>query len=499
MPRFPEYADYDALGLAALVREKKVSSLELVEAAIERMDLVDGRIQAIASRLDESARAAAGAPVAAGPFAGVPFLVKDLVQTVAGAPFRRGSRFFEDAMATEDSVLIGRHRAAGLILVGKTKTPELGLTPYTEPASQGPAKNPWDLERTPGGSSGGSAAAVAAGIVPMGHGGDGGGSIRIPASCTGLFGLKPTRGRTPGPPDVGEGWLGLAVDHAITRSVRDSAALLDATMGYAPGDPYGVERPERPYLEEVARDPGKLRIALCKTPLLPATPHPDVLAAADDVAALCASLGHSVEEAAPVVDVEAAATDLLTIISVAMANDMAEAERAAGRRARPGEFETTSRVVALLGSTISGMRLEEARRNIQILGRRMAAFYTRYDVLLTPTVGQPPPRIGELSPKGVEQKLQAFIADRGLAAVLKIPGLVAQIAKKVYAFIPWTSLANVAGLPSMSIPLVWNAAGLPIGTMFTGRFGDEATLFRLAGQLEAARPWAKLRPPTFAG
>jgi amidase len=499
MRRFPEYAEHDGLGLAALVREKQVSSLELVNAALERIDLVDGRIQSIVARMDESARATAQKSLPDAPFAGVPFLVKDLVQPVAGAPFRRGSRFFEDAIATEDSVLITRQRAAGLILIGKTKTPEFGLTPYTEPRAQGPARNPWDLERTPGGSSGGSAAAVAAGIVPIAHGGDGGGSIRIPASCTGLFGLKPTRGRTPGPPEVGEGWLGLTVDHALTRSVRDSAALLDATTGYALGDPYSVERPDRPYLEEMSRPAGKLRIALCKTPLLPSTPHADVLAAADDVAALCASLGHEVEEASPVVDPDAAATDLLTLVSVALAQDMAEAERAAGRRGLRRDFETTTRVVALLGSTISAVRLEEARRNVQILGRRMAAFYTRYDVLLTPTLGLPPPRIGDLAPKGLEAKLQEFVVDRGLGAVLKVPGLVTQIAKKIYTFIPWTSLANVAGLPSMSVPLVWNAAGLPIGTMFTGRFGDEATLFRLAAQLETARPWAKRRPGTFAG
>jgi amidase len=332
----------------------------------------------------------------------------------------------------------------------------------------------------------------------MAHGGDGGGSIRIPASCCGLFGLKPTRARTPGPIDTGEGWLGLALDHVISRSVRDSAALLDATHGIGPGDPYDAPAPKGPFLDEVSRDPGKLRIALCKSPLLPATPHSDVLAAADDAAKLCASLGHEVEEAIPPIDPQEAATDLVTIVAVAMATDIAAAEAEKGRKHRRDEFEVTSRVVALLGHTISGLKLEQSRRRMQDMGRKMAKFLQRYDVLLTPTLGLPPPRIGDLQPKGLEAKLQEIVADGGLTPVLRLPGLVEQIASKTYGFIPWTALANVTGLPSMSVPLMWNAARLPVGAMFTGRFGDEATLFRLAGQLEKARPWADIRPPLYA-
>ncbi len=496
--RLPEYSTHDALSLADLVHRREVTPLELVEACIERIERVDGRISAIVARLYERAREDANKPIGDGAFRGVPFLVKDLVQPVEGAPFVRGSRFFADDVAREDGELIKRYRRAGLLLVAKTKTPELGLTPFTEPALQGPARNPWNLDHITGGSSGGSAASVAAGIVPMAHGGDGGGSIRIPASCCGLFGLKPTRGRTPAPPDAGEGWLGLALDHAITRSVRDSAALLDETLGMGPGDPYDAPATRGPFLAEVARAPGKLRIALCKAPLLPADPHPDVLAAVDDAAQLCASLGHHVEEAVPPIDPEQAAVDLITVVGVAMATDIAAAEAEKGRRATRDELEVTSRVVALLGATITGVRLEQTRRRMQQLGRTMARFFESYDVLLTPTLGLPPPRVGALQPQGLEAKAQALIADSSLSPVLRVPGLVEKIAAKTYGFIPWTSLANVTGLPSMSVPLHWNAAGLPIGSMFTGRVGDEATLFRLAGQLEKARPWFDRRPAVHA-
>jgi amidase len=496
--RFPEYSKHDALSLADLVRRKEVTPLELVEACIERIEKVDPKIQAVVARLYERAREDAQKALADGPFAGVPFLLKDLVQPVAGAPFVKGSRFHLGEVATEDAELIKRYRTAGLIFVGKTKTPEFGLTPYTEPVAQGPARNPWNLDHITGGSSGGSAACVAAGVVPMAHGGDGGGSIRIPASCCGLFGMKPTRGRTPAPPDVGEGWLGFALDHAISRSVRDSAALLDESHGWGPGDPYDAPAPRGPFLAEVARPPGKLRIALCKAPLLPAEPHADVLAAADDAAKLCASLGHEVEEAIPPIDPREAAMDLVTCVAVAMAADIASEERAKGRKARRDEYEVLSRVTGLLGTTISGLQLEQARRRIQLQGKTMARFFERYDLLLTPTVATPPPRIGALQAQGAEAKLQRIVADGGLSVLMRIPGIVEKIAAKTYGFIPWTSLANATGLPSMSVPLFWNAAGLPVGTMFTGRFGDEATLFRLAGQLEKARPWFDRKAPVHA-
>jgi amidase len=493
-----DYATYDALGLAELVRRREVTPLELVEEATARVERVQPRLNAFVARMYDRAREDAKRPLADAPFAGVPIVIKDLSQEVEGAPFTRGSRMFAHAVGTQDSELIGRYRRAGLVFVAKTNTPEFGLTPFTEPTLHGPARNPWNPEHSTGGSSGGAGAAVAAGVVPMGHGGDGGGSIRIPASCNGMFGMKPTRARTPGGIDRPEGWMGLALDHAITRTVRDSAALLDASRGHAAGDPYDAPPVERPYLEEVAREPGRLRIALCKRPLLPSDPHADVLAAADDAARLLSSLGHDVEEAVPPVDPDGAARDLLTIVSVSLAMDVASSEQALGRTAGKDDLELLTRVVVMLGRSFSATQLEAARRNVQALGRSMARFFERYDVLLTPTLGLPPPRIGALQPHGVERYLQELVVDKGLSPVLRIPGLIEKIARKTYGFIPWTSLANITGLPSMSVPLYWNAAGLPVGTMYTGRFGDEATLFRLAGQLEAARPWRARRPQVFS-
>jgi amidase len=495
---FPEYATHDALALAELVRTRQVTPLELVEEAIARIARVQPRLNAFVGELYDRARRDARGPLPDGPLAGVPLVVKDLVQPVEGAPFRRGSRLFAATVAAHDSELVRRYRRAGLLLVAKTATPELGLTPYTEPALQGPARNPWNPEHTTGGSSGGSAAAVAAGVVPMGHGGDGGGSIRIPAACCGMFGLKPTRGRTPPGTAGAEGWGGLSLDHAITRTVRDSAALLDASRGHAPGSPYDAPPVERPYLEEVGRAPGRLRIALCRTPLLPAQPHADVLAAVDDAARLAASLGHEVEEAAPPLDAAALARSLLTVISVSVALDVAAGEREVGRPAGRDDLELTTRLVAMMGRQATAAQLEQARRELHAVGRTMAEFFARYDVLLTPTLGQPPPRVGALQPHGLERRAQQLVADLRLEAVLRVPGLVPAIAAKTYGFIPWTPLANVAGLPSMSVPLWWNADGLPVGSMFTGRFGDEATLFRLAGQLEQARPWRHRRPAVFS-
>lgn len=500
MPTFDDFGKYDALGLAQLVREKKVSPRELVDATIGRIERVNDQLNAVVTRMDDRARDDADAPLSDGaPFAGVPFLVKDLGAAVAGVRLTRGSRYWADHVAPADSELVRRYRRAGLILVAKTNTPEFGLTPFTESELLGPAKNPWSLERNTGGSSGGSAAAVAARVVPMAHANDGGGSIRIPASCCGVFGLKPTRARTPIGPDVAEGWFGFAIDHAVTRTVRDSAALLDATQGPEVGAPYAAPTPAGSYLEEVGRPAGKLRIALCKKPFLPASPHADVLAAADDAAKLCASLGHHVEEVTVPVDPERFALDFTTLVSVATATDMAEAAATTGRALRRADFETGTWVIAMLGRTFSGEALERARRRLQMMSRTVATALADYDVLLTPTLGLPPPRLGALKPVGFEKTVQDLVAAAHLSPLLHVPRLVQQLANKIYGFIPYTPLQNVTGQPSMSVPLSWSAEGLPIGTMFTGRFGDEATLFRLAAQLEAARPWADRRAPIDAG
>lgn len=495
-----DLGSYDGLGLAELVRQKKVSPRELVDDCIARIDRVNGRLNAVVTRLDEQARAAAGRPIPEdAPFGGVPFLVKDLGQPLAGARFSRGSRYWANDVPDHDSELIRRHRAAGLIIVGKTNTPEFGITPFTESELLGPAKNPWSLAHNTGGSSGGAGAAVAARIVPMAHGGDGGGSIRIPASCCGVFGLKPTRARTPHGPDTAEAWFGFALDHALTRTVRDSAALLDATHGREPGAPYAAPTPAGRFLDEVGRPPGKLRIALCKTPPLPSTPHRDVLDAADDAARLCASLGHEVEELRLPIDAQQFALDFTTLVAISTAVDLDEAAVRTGRPLRRELFETPTWVVAMLGRTFTASAVESARRRLQGLSRVVEAELARFDVLLMPTLGAPPPLLGSLKPAGIEATAQKLIAAANLTPLLRVSSLVSAIAAKIYAFIPFTPLANVTGLPSMSVPLTWNAEGLPIGSMFTGRFGDEATLLRLAAQLETARPWRDRRAPVDAG
>jgi amidase len=491
---------YDALGLAQLVREKKVSARELVDACLARVDRVNDRLNAVITRMDDRARKDAEAPIPPGaPFGGVPFFVKDLGPTVAGVRHTRGSRYWSSDVPDHDGELVRRYRKAGLILVGKTNTPEFGLTPFTEPELLGAAKNPWSLAHNTGGSSGGAAAVVAARIAPMAHANDGGGSIRIPASCCGVFGLKPTRARTPIGPDYSEGWFGFAIDHAVTRTVRDSAALLDATHGPEAGAPYAAPTPPGRFLDEVGKPPGKLRIAVCKKPHLPGSPHPDVLAAVDDAGKLCASLGHEVEELELPIDAERFALDFTTLVSVSTAADMDEAAATTGRLARRSDFETGTWIVAMLGRTFAADVAELARRRLQKLARTVAGALAGYDVLLTPTLGLPPPPLGSLKPAGVDKMLQDLIAGARLSPLLRLPALVQKIADKIYTFIPYTPLANVTGQPSMSVPTYWNRDGLPIGTMFTGRFGDEATLLRLAAQLEAERPWRDRRAVVDAG
>lgn len=493
-----DFGNYDGLGLAALVRDKQITSLELVEECIGRVDRVNGELNAVVTRMDDLARTRARGPLE-GPFAGVPFFIKDLAQAVAGVPFTRGSLYFANDVPKHDSELIKRYRRAGLVILGKTNTPEFGLTPFTESSLLAPAKNPWSTRHGTGGSSGGAGAVVGSRIAPMAHGGDGGGSIRIPASCCGVFGMKPTRGRTPHGPEVTEGWFGFALDHALTRSVRDSAALLDVSHGPEVGQPYGAPTPRGPYLEEVSRDPGKLRIALCKTPHLPGRPHRDVLAAADDAAKLCEELGHTVEEVKLPIDSDQFALDFATLVGISTACDLAEFPEGTGRPSRREDFELNTWIIAMLGRTYDAMTVERARRRLQRMARDVQVHLADYDALLTPTLGLPPPIIGSLQPSAVEWRAQELIAAAKLTPILRIPQLVQAIAKRTFGFIPYTPLANVSGQPSMSVPLYWNDEGLPIGAMFTGRFGDEATLFRLAGQLEKARPWASRRAPVDAG
>lgn len=474
MAAFADYELYDAVGLAELVRRRETSPEELLDAAIARAEAYNPAINAICLLMLDEARAAIAAGLPEGPFSGVPFLLKDLGAMYAGAPLTNGSALFADFVPEYDSELVARHRRAGLVVFGRTSTPELGLCYTTEPTLYGPTRNPWNLDRVAGGSSGGAAAAVAAGIVPAAHASDGGGSIRVPASCCGLFGLKPTRGRNPAGPDLGEGWGGMSTAHAITRSVRDSAALLDATAGPDVGDPYWAPPPARPFAEEVGADPGRLRIAVSAEAPNGAAVHPDCVAAMDDAARLCAELGHRVEPATPPYEPDAMGEATSAVIGANVMAAIARRAQALGRAPSADDVERMTWALAELGAGVDGPAYVAAIQTLHRIGRRVARWFLDHDVLLTPQLAKPPLAIGAIDT--MTEDREAYRAE-------------------IASFVAFPVLSNVTGAPAMSVPLFWNGDGLPIGVQFVGRFGDEATLFRLAAQLEAARPWAERRPP----
>jgi amidase len=464
----------DATETAALIADKKISPAEAVDAAIARIEALNGPVNAVIRPMfDEARRVAAGA-LPDGPFRGVPFLLKDLTAAYAGVVMSSGSRWLKEWVPQRDTELVARFKRAGLVVVGKTNTPEFGLPPTTEPIAFGRSKNPWNLEHHTGGSSGGSAVAVATGMVAMAHANDGGGSIRIPASVNGVFGLKPTRARNPLGPAVGDVMNGLVCEHAVTRSVRDSARLLDATSGPDLGDPYPAPPRARPFAEEVGADPGKLRIALTVKPYHGGDLHPDCVAAAKSAAALCEELGHHVEEASPKLDGAAVSQHFLRVYSAGTSQQLKEWTEIVGRAPGDDDIEPLTRAFAALGDSITGGDYLVSIGFLQRLARTVAAFMQSYDVWLTPTLGEPPLKLGELDPQ---------------------PDMPTWSMLRAGSYVPFTPLCNMTGQPAMSVPLFWNDAGLPIGCHFVGRYGDEATLFRLAAQLEAARPWRDRRPP----
>jgi len=468
-----EFERYDGIGLAELVRRREVTATEVLEETITRIEARNPTINAIVTRMYDEARKAIATGLPTGPFTGVPYLLKDLGALYTGVITAGGSRLFATDVANHDSELTARLRRAGLVIAGKSNTPEMGLAPSTEPRLFGPTRNPWKLSHSAGGSSGGAAAAVASGMLPMAHATDGGGSIRIPASCCGLFGLKPTRGRVPMGPDAGEGWGGASVIHAVTRSVRDSAALLDATSGPDIGDPYWAPPPARPFLDEVGREPGRLRIALTVTPWIEGPVDPECAEAARDAARLCASLGHDVEEARPQID-EMRWRQATRVIVAANVHASLEARAAVlGRPLAETDVERMTWERVTDARTFSATDYAASIRIVHAVGRAVARFVERYDIIVSPTMCAPPWPLGVLD-------MSTTDAGRYLAAV--------------FASIGFTSLFNSTGQPAMSVPLAWSAGGLPLGVQFAGRFGDEGTLFRLAAQLEAARPWAGRRP-----
>lgn len=496
---FPEYPRYDGLGLAELVRKKKVSPAEVVEAAIERIETHNPALNAVVNKLYESAREAAKRPLPDGPFCGVPIVMKDLLATLAGVPTSAGNRLWKDIPARQDSELVRRWKAAGVLVVGKSNTPEFGLTPYTESGVFGPAHNPWDLSRTPGGSSGGSGAAVAARLVPIGTGGDGGGSIRIPASACGVFGLKPTRGRTPTGPVLGENWAGFAVEHVLTRSVRDSAAMLDATHGPDVGAPYFAPPVEGTFLDALKKSPRRLRIAFSGKAMLGKHVDREVLDGLNETVDLLQELGHELVEAAPAIDGEAFAVAFLTILAGEIRADIEAAARAAGRKVDVDDYDLTSFGTGIVGKVLSAADYATAARYLQASARDVGRFFETCDVLLTPTLSTPPVKIGELLPPERDLRLIKLVGALNAYWLVDAVSLIKPLAAQTYEFLPWTPVFNVTGQPAMSVPLHWTASGLPVGMHFVGRFGDEATLFRLAHQLEEACPWADKLPPLARG
>lgn len=468
-----DYEDYDGVGLAKRVARGDVSPTELLDAAIARVEARDERFGAIVYRMFDVARAEIEAGLPEGPFRGVPFLLKDLHLGWPGVPLTNGSRLFADHVSKVESELVARYRRAGLVVFGRTHSPEFGLVTSSESALYGRTKNPWNLEHTSGGSSGGASTAVTAGYAPLANASDGGGSIRIPASCCGLFGMKPSRGRTPAGPVRGEGWCGMTAVHAVTRSVRDSAALLDATSAPDPGAPYQAQPPARPFLEEVGAPPGRLRISLQRATWNGTEVDPDCLTALEDAASLCRELGHEVVDEAFEVDARALGLATSTIIAVDTHAALTQRAEALGRPLAEEDVEPGTWAMASLGASRRGADLLAATRTIHAAGRQLADHLTRFDLVLSPTMAVPPVRLGVLSPSNPDRAEQ-------LGTLLRSVG--------------FTQLGNATGSPAMSVPLFWSESGLPIGAQFMGRRDDEATLFRLAAQLEAARPWFDRRP-----
>ncbi len=473
--QFADYRQRDGLALGELVRRGEVSALELLETAIARAEAVNPQINALVYRFYDMAREAARALKPEDrPFAGVPLLLKDILGHCAGVPTRFGAGFMPAAPQPVDAYLVARFKAAGFIPFAKTNVPEFGLPPFTESRLYGPARNPWNVSRTPGGSSGGSAAAVAAGIVPVAHANDGGGSIRIPAACCGLVGLKPSRGRTSLGPMMGDIMSGLVAEHVVSHTVRDTAAALDAVSGYMTGDPYVAPPPPRPFLSEVSEEPAKLRIAFTTQAPYGGQLDPEIAAATEATAKLCAELGHEVEEAGFAFDRAQLGPSFLAAYATGLATSITNAAREQGREPKASDFEAMTWNFFQIGRQITGAKYLTAIAVLQRAGRDFAAFLERYDVWLTPTLGSLPLPVGLIN----FDDPNANFADPRIAA-----------------FALYNPLYNLSGLPAISLPLHQSASGLPIGMLFGGRYGEEGLLLCLAGQLERALPWRERRAP----
>jgi Asp-tRNA(Asn)/Glu-tRNA(Gln) amidotransferase A subunit family amidase len=473
MSGFTEYENFDALGLADLVRGNEVTPDELLEAAIERVEARNPAINAVTMKLYDYGKKAIADGLPDGPFRGVPFLVKDLTSAIADVKMTRGSKFFADTPPSNaDSEHVRRLKRAGLVIFGRTNTCELGLSLTCEPLLHGPTRNPWNVQHISGGSSGGGAAAVAARMLPVAHASDGFGSIRAPAACCGLVGLKPTRGRNTFAPFIGEGLGGCSTEHAVSLTVRDSAALLDATCGAGPGDPYAAPLPVRSFLDEVSSNPGKLRIAWTSKAPNGAAIEPECLCLLEQTVQLCIDLGHQVEEHDPEVDEADIVPTFLTLAAANTAVILA-GHPTVGHTAREDAVERITWLTAKVGEKVRAPDYVRATQTAHRLGRRMATFHSEWDVLLTPGLASPAVKLGWLD-------MMMDDAD--------------EYWQRVFRFSPFTVWFNLTGQPGMMLPLGQSANGLPLAVQLVAPYGDEATLFRLGAQLEAARPWIGRKP-----
>jgi amidase/6-aminohexanoate-cyclic-dimer hydrolase len=472
---FKEYGSFDAIGLAGLVTSGQVSPKELLDEAIARTEKIDPEINAVVVKHYDFAERQIAKGLPQGPFTGVPFLLKDL-ELLEGTRTTFGASVFKQDVADHSCTLAQRFLAAGLTIFGKSASPEFGLLPTTEPRVHGPTRNPWNLAHSSGGSSGGAAAAVAARILPVAHASDGGGSIRIPSSACGVFGLKPTRARNPVGPDRGEGWGGFSVGHVVSISVRDSAVMLDAISGPEPTSIYHAPAPERPFAEEVECAPGRLRIAFTDQSPYGEAIDPEVAAAVRDVAAMLERLGHHVEARAPKLPADPAQV-MAVIIAANTALTVRQAEQRFGRAMTDQDFEILTLAMVHNALRTSATDYVAAQSAAYQISRALSEFMSGCDVFLAPTLCTPPLRLGELNPMAKD---------------------LSPVAPTLRRYMPGTSMFNISGQPAMSVPLAWSKSGLPLGMMFAARFGDEATLLRLAAQLEQERPWKDKLPPVCA-
>lgn len=486
---FKEYEKYDGIGLSELIKKKEVTPNEVLEAAIAKIEKLNPRLNAVITKMYDEAKEVVDRGVKTGVFAGVPMLLKDISQLYKGVRYTMGSKLLRDFVPDIDSEFVKRIKNSGALIIGKTNVPEFGLMGTTEPEYFGPTKNPWDLKRTPGGSSGGSAAAVASRMVPVATGNDGGGSIRIPASCCGVFGLKPSRGRTPNGPLNGEIWMGLVVEHALTVSVRDSAAMLDVTMGADTGAPYEIKPPTRSYLKTMDIPPKKLKIAFSVENPLSSDVHPLCRNAVLKTVDLLDELGYDMEEKTPDIDFKELAQSYIVSMFGEVTFLLKDLEKILDKKIKSSDIEMSSWILAKIGEIVPIWKASWAKHTWDMVARKMGEFHKEYDLYLTPTMAQPPAFIGEVVPTSTEKLLMGFIDKLRLGKVISLDDVIEKLAYKQLSRMPYTQLANQTGQPAMSVPLFTTKDGLPIGVHFTAAYGKESLLFKLARQLEMAKPW----------